>query len=63
MILYLAASAPGNEHPRKRHMLEIENRLLSYYLIKFNKFECGNVFSVINNINKSKSCKSTKRNY
>lgn len=47
MKIYLASTAPGNEKIRKKGMLDIYNRLLSYYLIKNNNFEDKFVFLTI----------------
>ncbi len=47
MKIYLAASAPGNETCRKRGMLDIENRLLSYFLIRYKVMECDKIFKII----------------
>ena len=47
MIIYLAATAPGNEQKRERGMLPISNRLLSYFLIKKKQFECDVIFTNI----------------
>ena len=51
MIIYLAATAPGNETLREREMLDIKNRLLSYFLIQHKMMECDKVFKVIENEN------------
>jgi len=51
MIMYLAATAPGNENIHTDGMIILKNRLLSYYLIRENKLECRNVFTAIINKN------------
>jgi len=47
MKIYLATSAPGNESWRGRGMLDIPERLLSYYHILFKQFECHKIFKII----------------
>ena len=47
MKIYLAASAPRNETVRERGMLDIHNRLLSYYHIIKKQFECDQIFKTI----------------
>lgn len=54
MILYLAASAPGNEQHREEGMHLLKNRLLSYFLIKHKKFECDQIFKAIKKYNRNK---------
>lgn len=54
MKIYLATTAPGNEQWRERGMLDIPQRLLSYYHILKNQFECWDVMKVII---KEKQCK------
>lgn len=51
MRIYLAATAPGNESIRKRGMLGIPLRLLSYFLIKTKAMESDKIFQVIKNEN------------
>ena len=51
MKIYLAATAPGNESWRERGMMDITNRLLSYFLIKTKAMENNKVFEVIRNEN------------
>jgi len=51
MKIYLAASAPGNESSRKRGMLDIPKRLLSYFFIKEGIMENNKIFMVICNEN------------
>lgn len=55
MKLYLAATAPGNEIKRAHGMLLIPTRLLSYYLIKTNGFDCGAVFTSIKKYNENQN--------
>ena len=52
MIIYLAASAPGNEQKRERGFIPISHRLLSYFLIKKKQFECDVIFTNIKKHNK-----------
>jgi len=52
MKIYLATTAPGNETVRERGMLDIKNRLLSYYHIYKSLFECDKVFNVIKKENR-----------
>ena len=47
MRIYLATTAPGNEVWRKRGMLSIPKRLLSYYHIVQKQFEADLVFQVV----------------
>ncbi len=47
MKIYLATTAPGNEVQRERGMMDIPKRLLSYWHLVGNKFECWDVFKVI----------------
>jgi hypothetical protein len=47
MIIYLAATAPGNETKQKRGMLGIRHRLLSYFLIVNRTLDCDKVFKAI----------------
>lgn len=47
MKIYLAAAAPGTEITYKGVPLPLPRRLLSYLLIKRNKFECGDVFNYL----------------
>lgn len=61
MKIYLAATAPGNESKRKRGMLDIPKRLLSYYSIITPKtFETDEVFNCIKYENLS-YCPRTKK--
>lgn len=53
MKIYLATSAPGNETIRERGMLNISKRLLSYYHIQNQLFECHKIFEVIRSENLS----------
>lgn len=62
MIIYFAATAPGNEAQRERGMINLENRLLSYFLISHNMFECGNVFEKIKHENLLCLHRTRKRN-
>ena len=52
MKIYLAATAPGNEQQRKRGMLELPRRLLSYFLIKHKMMEVDKVFESITRVKK-----------
>lgn len=54
MKIYLASTAIGNEGPQKYGMIEIKNRLLSFYCIKFSKFENHLVFTKIKQRNENK---------
>jgi len=47
MKIYLATTGPGNETVRERGMLDISRRLLSYYHICNQLFECDKVLEVI----------------
>jgi len=47
MKIYLASTGPGNETQRERGMLPIDKRLLSYYHIKDEQFQCHIVFQTI----------------
>ena len=47
MKIYFATTAIGNEDIHERGMLDIYHRLLSYFLIKTESFECHKVFDVI----------------
>lgn len=47
MKIYLAASAPGNENMREFGFITFPRRLLSYFLIKKNQFECNDIFKNI----------------
>ena len=47
MKIYLATTAPGNEQWRERGMMDIPRRLLSYYHILKNQFECRDVMKII----------------
>ncbi len=47
MKIYLATTAPGNEQQRPRGMLDVQRRLLSYFHVLHNMFECADVFGVI----------------
>lgn len=47
MKIYLATTAPGNESQREKGMMDIGQRLLSYWHLIGNKFECLDVFKVI----------------
>ena len=51
MKIYLAASAPGNESVRERGMLDIDLRLLSYFLIRHKMMECDKIFNIIKHEN------------
>lgn len=51
MKIYLAASAPGNESVRERGMLNVPQRLLSYFLIRYKMLECDKIFNAIRNEN------------
>lgn len=52
MKIYLAATAPGNEHNgRMVGNVKVKNRLLSYYLIKYKKLETEKVFNWIKDEN------------
>jgi len=53
MIIYLAATAPGNEINKERKFLSFQNRLLSYFLITEKKMECDSVFLHIKKHNKT----------
>jgi len=55
MILYMAATAPGNEQKRKHHMLILPHRLLSYFLIKAKKLECDVLFTSIKKYNNERT--------
>lgn len=61
MIMYLAATAPGNENIHEDQMMPIQERLLSYYLIRENKFECRNVFNAIVQKIKNKNTDGNKK--
>ena len=47
MKIYLASAGPGNESWRKKGMLPILNRLLSYYHINTKILENDKVFQAI----------------
>jgi len=61
MKIYLATSAPGNESQRERGMLNIPERLLSYYHIIFKQFECHKIFKIIRREKKNENNNSKCR--
>lgn len=54
MIIYLAATAPGNEQKRERGMLLIKHRLLSYFYIANSLMENDQVFKRIKQYNENR---------
>jgi len=52
MKIYLAGTAPGNDNTRERGMLNIPNRLLSYYFITTKLMFNDLVFKAIKKANK-----------
>jgi hypothetical protein len=47
MKIYLATTAPGNEQWREGGMMNISRRLLSFFHILKNQFECREVLAAI----------------
>ena len=59
MIIYLAATAPGNEQQQEHNMLMIHHRLLSYFLIEAKKLECDKLFKALKRYNNDKDKRNT----
>ena len=53
MILYLAATVPGNEQKREIGMLLIKHRLLSYFYVHFKLMENDKIFTSIKKYNEN----------
>lgn len=54
MKIYLASGAPGSESKKKRGMLSIHSRLLSYHCIIYKQYENAKIFNIIKHENKQK---------